>query len=79
MEERTGPKEETLYVDRSDAERAADGPLYVVYRDPERTRRWGFFCGNCESFDTAMDSMGRVQCNVCGNLKKPDEWDAAHE
>jgi len=26
-----------------------------------------------------MDTMGRIQCTDCGNIKKPDEWDAAHE
>ena len=79
MDERTGPDGERLYVDTEDTERGADGPFYVVYRDTDRQRRWGFFCGHCESFATAMDSMGRIQCTDCGNLKKPDEWDAAHE
>ncbi|MEF8852403.1 MAG: DUF5816 domain-containing protein [Haloarculaceae archaeon] len=79
MDERTGPDGDRLYVDTDDTERGAEGPFFVVYRDPAGERRWGYFCGHCESFDTAMDSMGRVQCNDCGNLKKPDEWDAAHE
>ncbi|ELZ23445.1 MULTISPECIES: DUF5816 domain-containing protein [Halosimplex] len=79
METKTGPDEETLYVDTEDAERGAEGPFFVVYRTPDRERRWGYFCGNCDSFRTAMDSMGRIKCNDCGNLKKPDEWDAAHE
>ena len=42
-------------------------------------RRWGFFCANCESFDNAVDSMGRIQCNRCSNFHKAEEWDAAHE
>ena len=25
------------------------------------------------------DATGRVQCNECSNVRKPDEWDAAHE
>ena len=79
MDERTGPDGESLYVDTDDSEIGAEGPFYVVYRSPDGERRWGYVCGNCESFDTAMDSMGRVQCNDCGNIKKPDEWDAAHE
>ncbi|WP_144903422.1 DUF5816 domain-containing protein [Halobellus captivus] len=70
---------ETVYVDRTDAERGANGPFFVVYATPERTERWGFFCENCESTDNAMDTMGRIECNVCGNIRKPDEWDAAHE
>jgi hypothetical protein len=79
MERRTGPDGDALYVAATERERGSKSPFYVVYRDPEGARRWGFFCSNCESFDTAMDSMGRVQCNACRNVKKPDEWDAAHE
>ncbi|WP_336025083.1 DUF5816 domain-containing protein [Halobellus salinisoli] len=70
---------ETVYVDRTDAERGSEGPFFVVYATPERTERWGFLCGHCESTDNAMDTMGRIECNACGNLRKPDEWDAAHE
>jgi len=70
---------ETVYVDRADAERGAKGAFFVAYTEPESDRRWGFWCENCESADNAMDTMGRIECNVCGNIRKPDEWDAAHE
>jgi len=70
---------ETVYVDRTQGERGSEGPFFVVYATPDRKTRWGYVCSNCESFDNAMDTMGRLQCNVCGNLRKPDEWDAAHE
>jgi len=79
MESRTGPEGDALYVDHEEGERGSKGPFLVVYRNPDASRRWGYFCSHCESFDTAMDSMGRVQCNACHNVKKPDEWDAAHE
>ena len=79
MERRDGPDGETLFVDGSGGERGADGPFYVAYLDPDATRRWGYVCGNCGSARTAMDSMGRIECENCRNLKKPDEWDAAHE
>jgi hypothetical protein len=79
MDERTGPDDRTLYVATGEGERGAEAPFYVVYRDSEATRQWGYVCGNCDSFATAMDSMGRIQCTDCGNLKKPDVWDAAHE
>ena len=79
MEALRGPEGGTLYVDETECERGSKGPFFVVYADPAATRRWGYFCSHCETFDTAMDSMGRVQCNVCHNVKKPDEWDAAHE
>ena len=69
----------TAYVDRAAAERGAKGPFLVAYTGPEADHRWGFWCANCESADNAMDTMGRIECNVCGNVRKPDEWDAAHE
>jgi len=78
MEKRTGPDGETLYLSSS-TEKGNKGPFRIVYVDAEGTRRWGYFCMNCESFDTAVDSMGRIQCNQCSNFHKAEEWDAAHE
>jgi len=79
MQERTGPDGESLYVDTDDGDIGTKGSFYVVYRDEDRDRRWGFFCSNCETFNNAMDSMGRIRCNECSNLRKAEEWDAAHE
>lgn len=79
METLTGPNERTLYVDTYDGKRGHKGPFYVVYADEDRSTRWGFFCSNCETVDNAVDAMGRVQCNVCSNRTKAEEWDAAHE
>ncbi|GAA0644595.1 DUF5816 domain-containing protein [Salarchaeum japonicum] len=70
---------ETLYVAEDEGERGEKAPFLAVYRDRDRTRKYGWYCLNCETLDNAMDSMGRIQCNDCGNLRKPDEWDAAHE
>ncbi|WP_135822755.1 DUF5816 domain-containing protein [Halostella litorea] len=79
MEERTTGEGETVYVDRSDGDRGSDGPFFVAYLTPDRERKYGWFCSNCETFDNAMDAMGRIECNACGNFRKPTEWDAAHE
>ncbi|MFC6726250.1 DUF5816 domain-containing protein [Halobium palmae] len=79
LEAATTPDGADVYVDRADAEKGSNGPFYVVYLSEERDRRWGYFCSNCETFDNAMDTMGRIVCNVCGNVRKPEEWDAAHE
>ena len=79
LEARTTSDDEQVYVDRTMGDRGAEGPFYVVFADERGRDRWGYFCGNCESLDTAMDTMGRIQCNVCGNTRKPEEWDAAHE
>ncbi|PSQ16797.1 GNAT family acetyltransferase [Halobacteriales archaeon QS_8_69_26] len=69
----------TVYVDRTDGERGSEGAFLVAYLSPDRERRYGWLCTNCDTFDNAMDSMGRIECNVCGNFRKPTEWDAAHE
>ena len=79
MEPRTTDTGATLYLDREAGERGSDGPFYPAYLTDRRDDRWGYFCAHCESFDTAMDTMGRIACNRCSNLRKPTEWDAAHE
>ncbi len=79
MDERAGPDGVTLYVARDEAERGSEAPFFAVFEGPGRTERWGYVCGNCESFDTAMDTMGRIVCTRCPNRRKPTEWDAVHE
>lgn len=79
MREVTTESGKTLYVDETEGEIGSDAPFYAVYATRDRERRWGWFCSHCESLDNAMDTMGRITCNVCGNVRKPDEWDAAHE
>jgi hypothetical protein len=69
----------THYVDCEQTVRGSKGPFFVVYTDERAEQRWGYLCGNCETVDNAMDAMGRLKCNHCANIKKPDEWDAAHE
>jgi hypothetical protein len=79
MDTITGPADQTLHVDSQTGKRGQKGPFYVVFTDENRETRWGFFCSNCETLDNAVDAMGRVQCNVCSNRTKAEEWDAAHE
>lgn len=75
VESKTGPDGRELYVATHETLRGNKGPFYVVYTDPDRETRWGYFCSNCETFNNAMDAMGRIQCNECANYKKPEEWD----
>ncbi|TYL37151.1 GNAT family acetyltransferase [Natronococcus pandeyae] len=79
METRSTEDGNTVYVSTTDGDRGSKGPFLVAYETPDAERRYGWYCTNCESFDNAMDSMGRIQCNQCGNFRKPTEWDAAHE
>jgi len=79
MDEWTTDDGTTVYVARDEGERGDDGPFAVVYASPDRERRYGYACLNCETLDVAVDTMGRIVCNDCGNFTRPDEWDAAHE
>ena len=79
MEAFTGPDDRSLFVSYDEGQRGLEAPFYVVYADSDGENRWGFQCGNCNSVDTAVDPMGRIQCNQCGNRTKAEEWDAAHE
>lgn len=67
-----------VYVAYDDATRGSDAPFYAVYTDPERNERYGWMCGADESFDLAMDTMERIECNTCGNRRKAARWDAAY-
>ena len=79
VESITGPNGETLFIDPTEGKRGAKGPFYVVYADDGGEDRWGFYCENCDTANNAVDPMGRIQCNICSNRTKAEEWDAAHE
>ncbi|WP_267644165.1 GNAT family N-acetyltransferase [Haloarchaeobius amylolyticus] len=68
----------TVYVSYSEAARGSQGPFYQAYSDDDRDRKYGWFCGACQSFENAMSTMGEVVCNECGNRRKPTRWDAAY-
>jgi uncharacterized OB-fold protein len=71
--------DETIYIARDEGLKGQSGAFYAAYRSNDRNSLYGWYCENCGSLDNAMDTMGRLKCNECGNLRKPDRWDAAHE
>ncbi len=79
MEELAHPEAGTLYVEEAEGLVGSKGPFHPVYRSPAGEDRWGYYCSACGTVDNAMDTMGRIVCNECGNTRKPEEWDAAHE
>ena len=79
MNARTTADGETVYVATDESRVGSEGPFHVVYRGETGEHRYGYLCSGCDSLDTAMDTMGRIVCNECGNVRKPEEWDAAHE
>lgn len=76
--ERIESHELELYADMADGHRGKRAPFYPVYRSPDGARRWGWYCGACGSTDNAMDTLGRVVCNDCDNVRKADRWDAVY-
>ena len=76
MDPATTESGETVFVDKEDPLTGSNGPFYVVYKSKDQEERFGFMCSVCETLDNAMDPMGRIVCNDCGNTRKPDEWDA---
>jgi ribosomal protein S18 acetylase RimI-like enzyme/ribosomal protein S27AE len=69
---------DTVYVAFDEAERGSEAPFYVAYSDPDREQRYGYFCGNCEGTEIAIDTMDRMVCGDCGNRRRPSRWDAAY-
>ena len=68
----------TVYVDHDNHERGSVSPFHVVFSDEDSEKRYGYFCSNCNTLANAMDSMGRIECDNCGNVRKPVRWDAAY-
>ncbi|QIB73507.1 GNAT family N-acetyltransferase [Halogeometricum borinquense] len=77
-EERTLDDGRTVYIAYDDAVRGSSAPFYAVYMNPDRDERYGWICGEDQSFDIAMDTMDRIECNTCGNKRKAARWDAAY-
>ncbi|PSQ15469.1 GNAT family N-acetyltransferase [Halobacteriales archaeon QS_8_69_26] len=68
---------ESVFVYRDEGDRGSKGMFYPAYRSRDRDELVGWIC-DCGSSDNAMDSMGRLECNNCGNTRKPTRWDAAY-
>jgi len=68
----------TVYVDHDNHERGSRAPFHVVFTERDGDTRYGYFCSNCNTLANAMDSMGRIECESCGNVRKPVRWDAAY-
>ena len=68
----------TVYIDHDNRERGSVAPFAVVYSSPDGEALYGYWCTNCENFSNAMDPMGRIQCDSCGNARKPTRWDSAY-
>jgi len=69
---------ESVYVNHDSTETGSIAPFHVVYTERDRNDIYGYWCSRCEDFANAMDAMGRIQCDSCGNARKPTRWDSAY-
>lgn len=67
---------QSVYIAYDDSARGSEGPFYGAYLDEAREKRYGWYCGVCDSLDVNMDAMGRLECDECGNRRKATRWDA---
>jgi len=68
----------TVYVNHDSTETGSIAPFHVVYNQPGHEEIYGYWCSRCSDLANAMDAMGRIQCDGCGNARKPTRWDAAY-
>jgi ribosomal protein S18 acetylase RimI-like enzyme len=78
MEETTLEDGTTVYIDHENEETGSIGDFHVVYTERNGEDIYGYWCAECETFANAMDAMGRIQCDECGNARRPTRWDAAY-
>ncbi len=69
---------ETVYINSNNTERGSIAPFYIVYTEETGTDIYGYWCSSCDNLANAMDAMGRIQCDTCGNARKPTRWDSAY-
>lgn len=68
----------TVYINHDSIETGSIAPFHVVYTEHDREEIYGYWCSRCSDLANAMDPMGRIQCDGCGNARKPTRWDAAY-
>lgn len=57
----------------SEATPGTEGGFSATYTDEDRSEKYGYYCANCGSTDVSMDSMERLKCQNCGNVRRPDD------
>lgn len=78
LETVTGPDGQDLTVNYSEGDRGTKAPFFPTYMSDDLEERYGFLCGNCNSLDNNMDSMGRIVCGNCENSRKATRWDGSY-
>lgn len=68
----------SVYINRDESTRGSLASFHAVYSDKAGTDLYGYYCASCDKLANAMDAMGRIECDSCGNNRKPTRWDAAY-
>lgn len=68
----------TVFIDHDATERGSVDAFHIVYTDEDSDDLFGYYCANCGVLANAMDAMGRIECDNCGNARKPTRWDSAY-
>jgi ribosomal protein S18 acetylase RimI-like enzyme len=71
-------EDDTVYVNHNNTEHGSLAPFHVVYTEEDGEDLYGYWCSKCGRFANAMDAMGRIQCDHCGNTRKATRWDSAY-
>lgn len=69
---------EPRYIDSDASIPGDEAPFLIVFQEPQREERYGFYCANCGSVTDSVDGVGNVVCDNCGNVHRPDEWDSSY-
>jgi ribosomal protein S18 acetylase RimI-like enzyme len=69
---------DTVHIDHNSTQTGSIAPFHVVYTERDGEDIYGYWCSKCETLANAMDAMGRIQCDSCGNTRKPTRWDSAY-
>jgi ribosomal protein S18 acetylase RimI-like enzyme len=69
---------DSVYIDQENQETGSVAPFYAVYTHRDGEEMHGYWCSRCDAAANAMDAMGRIQCDECGNARKPTRWDSAY-
>lgn len=70
--------EGTFTVDQEETLAGSDGPFLSTYDRADQDELYGYYCGICGTVVEAMDGLGRVVCEGCGNVHRPDYWDDSY-
>ncbi|QKY18888.1 GNAT family N-acetyltransferase [Halolamina sp. CBA1230] len=69
---------ESVVVAYDQSERGSEGAFHPTYLADDRDEQYGWYCGNCNSFDVSVGSMDEFVCNDCDNRRRAMRWDAVY-